>query len=175
MSNVSRSLTALLWIMYPLAVIIAVAPIIIFWVPDSLPYVKSDLLEEYGGLEHLLIWQKLLGFFVTSLPAALLLWAISHLLRLVRSLKAGQWFHKENEILCRRFGRAIMWFVLVNFFHRTLLVLILTATYPEGKKQLMFSLSSNDLMALVPAIFAVIFAHIVSLGRAQRDELKQIV
>lgn len=175
MSNVTRSLTALTWVIYPLAFVIAISPILFFWIPEGTAFIEHDLLKHYGGTEQLLMWQKLLGFFVACMPAAFLLWALSYLLRLVNALKSGLWFAEQSENLCRQFGKALMWYVGAQILHRTLLVLVLTATYPPGKHELHLSFSNNDLMALVPAIFAMIFAHIVSLGRAQRDELKQII
>jgi len=175
MANVSRSLTALTYVIWPLAFLIAASPFVFFWLPPDFAFAKHDLLNDYGGVEHLLIWQKILGFFVTYLPAAFLLWALSYLYRLVGALKSGEWFEEYSEILCHRFGRTLLWYVGVEIVHRTLLVLVLTGANPPGQKQLYLSFSNNDLMALVPAILALIFAHIVSLGRAQREELKQII
>jgi len=174
-STISRNLTALTYIIYTLALIIAVSPIVFFWFPESITFMEHDLLREYGGISKLEMWQKLLGFFVTSLPAALLLLALRYLLKLLNALKAELWFEENSERMCRRFGQALLWYVGAEILHRTLLVLVLTATYPPGQHELHLSFSNNDLMALVPAIFAMIFAHIVSLGRAQREELKQII
>lgn len=175
MSTVTRNLAALTYIIYVLALVIAVSPFLFFWGPDSWAFIEHDILEQYGGTSVLVMWQKILGFFVTCLPAALLLLALSYLHKLVNALKAGEWFDENSEFLCRRFGRALMWYVGAAIIHRTLLVLILTALYPPGKHELYLGFSNNDLMALVPAIFAMIFAHIVSLGREQREELKQII
>lgn len=175
MAHVTKNLTALTWVIYPLALVIGISPIVFFWVPEGTAFIEHDLLQLYGGTEQLLMWQKLSGFFVACLPAVFLLWALSYLLRLIKALKSGLWFAEHSETLCRQFGKALMWYVGAQILHRTLLVLILTATYPPGKHELHLSFSNNDLMTLVPAIFAMIFAHIVSLGRAQRDELKQII
>lgn len=175
MSNITRSLTALTYIIYILAFFIAASPFMFFLAPPGSTFIENELLNQYGGIESLVIWQKLLGFFVTSLPAGFLLWALSYLLRLIKALRSGLWFEEISETLCRRFGRALIWYIGMEILHRTLLVLILTATYPAGKKVLHLSVSSNDLMTLLPAIFAIIFAHIVSLGRTQRDELEKIV
>jgi len=175
MSNVNRSLTILPYIILPLALLLMTSPFMFFWAPEGFAFIEHDLLKQYGGTDQLLMWQKILGFFVTCLPAAFLLWALSYLMRLVNALKAGLWFDEQSEALCRSFGRALLWYVGTEIIHRTLLVLVLTATYPPGQHELHLSFSNNDLMALVPAIFAMIFAHLVSLGRAQRDELKQII
>jgi len=176
MSSVSRSLTALTWILYPLALLIMLAPLLLFWAPSN-DYVTidNDIIEAYGGLDALVQWQRIAGFFVTSLPSVALLWSIFLLLKLVKALKEGEWFSETSEKLCRRFGYAMLWYVAMEFIHRTLLVMVITATYPEGERHFSISLSSDDLIALVPAIFALIFAHMVSLGREQQNELKQII
>jgi len=176
MSNIEKNLNALKWIIYILAVLIAASPIFLFWAPEtSVLFFQNELLEQYGGVSILLPWQKILGFFVASLPAGFLLWALVSLSRLLTLLRGGQWFAESSEIQCRRFAHALLWYVDMQIIHRTLLVLILTATYPVGKKEIYLALSSDDLMTLVPAIFALIFAHIVHLARQQRDELLQIV
>lgn len=175
MSNVARSINILTWVIYLLIPIIMLSPVLFFWAPDGAVLLENDIIRQYGGIEELMMWQKLLGFFVTCLPAVFLLWSLKFLLQLLSALKKGLWFDEHSELLCRRFARTLLWYVAMNFVHRTLLVLVLTANYPPGEHHLAISISSNDLMVMVPAIFAAIFAHIVSLARAQNDELTQIV
>lgn len=175
MANVSRSLTALTFVIFPLAFVIAAAPFIFFWLPPEIAFVSHELLDKHGGVNSLALWQKILGFFVTCLPAFFLLWALYSLKRLVSALKEGKWFEENSETLCRQFGSAMLWYVGAQILHRTLLVLVLTATNPPGERELTIALTNHDLIALLPAIFAMIFAHLVGLSRAQHEELKQIV
>jgi len=174
-SNVVRSLVVLPYFIYLLAFFITAGPFAFFLPPESVDFFQYDLLNQYGGTGKLLTWQKLSGFFVAGIPALLLLLSMIYLLRLIAALKAGLWFDEYSELLCRRFGRALLWYVATSIVHRTLLVFILTATYPPGEHQFHVSFSNQDLMALVPAIFAMIFAHILGLARVQHEELQQIV
>jgi len=176
MSNIEKQLTLFKWVIYNIATIVALTPILLFWSPDSVqPFFQHELIEQFGGTVTLASWQKLLGFFVASLPAACMIWALSALLQLTRLLGEGLWFDMASEIQCRRFAKALLWFVAMEIIHRTLLVLVLTVTNPVGEKHLYVAVSSNDLMTLVPAILTLIFAHMVSLARAQQRELQQIV
>lgn len=149
-----------------------------FWLaPESFELISAThpIISDYGGIERLNTMQRVLGFFVTLLPKAALVWAMILLLQLTRALKAGQWFDTRSEKLCNRIGRWLVIYVGLTILHRTLLVLVITMTNPVGERQLAFSLSTDDLMALVPALLAMIIGHMVKLARAQRDELNEII
>jgi len=176
MNSVSKNLTVLTWTIYLILVIVAVSPFLYFLWPQSAAYFPpNDILTSYGGADALVLWQKILGLFVAALPNAMLCWALILVLKLIRFLKAGMWFDESCEKLSRKFSKVMLWFVFFQFIHRTLLVLVVTATRPTGEKELVISFSSDDLFAIVPVIFALIFAHIISLAREQREELKQII
>ncbi|MBL4837865.1 MAG: hypothetical protein JKY34_09825 [Kordiimonadaceae bacterium] len=176
MKSIATNLKALSWVIYLLLVIVGVSPFLHFVFPgfNSL-FPPHELLTQYGGLERLEIWQQIGGFFVAAWPAALLCWALILILRLMALLKAGMWFDKRSETICSQFSRAMMWFVAAQVLHKTLLVLIFTATRPAGERILFLAFNLEDAFALLPAIFALIFAHIVSLARQQREELQQII
>jgi len=176
MTSIVKKLTTLTWLIRFLILIIASAPFFYMWWPDNMAFfAPHSLLHQYGGPSALAVWQQILGFFVIALPASLLCLALQQLLCLIHMLKKGRWFDEVSEMLCRKFSSAMIWFVVAQVLHRTLLVLVITATYPPGEKQLAFALSSDDLFAIIPAIFALIFAHIVNMARSQQSELNQIV
>ncbi len=176
MRSVNRNLKTLTWLIYLLLVIVGSSPFLYFlWPQTAAFFPPHEILTQYGGVDTLLLWQKILGFFVAALPVTILCWALLLALKLVNFLKAGLWFDERCETLCRSFSKVMLWFVLLQFIHRTLLVLVITATNPPGEKQLLISISTEDIFALVPVVFALIFAHIISLAREQREELKQIV
>jgi len=176
MSNLKRQLNLLTGIILILMIVIALAPGFYLWWPaDFAFYPPHELLEQHGGTEALEVWRQALVFLLLEWPAVILCLALWHLLALVRLLKKEQWFDKTCEQHCKSFGRLMAWFILAQVLHRTLIVLAITFTNAPGERQLMLSFSSNDLFAALPALFALVFAQFVAIGRAQREELNEIV
>lgn len=177
MANINRSIKFL-----RIVVIITLALLLIthfwYWVlPYSYQYISLDhqILNEYGGIQALDSKQKILGFIITSIPMSAMVWSLILLLKLTSVLSAGRWFDKLCEDYCVRVGRWLLVFVVLNVLHRTALVIAITLDYPEGERHITLSFSANDLMALVPAIMALIIGHMVRLAREQQDELNEIV
>lgn len=176
MRPVSKNLTTLKWFIYLLIVIIGSSPFLYFWWPESEAFFRQhEILTQYGGVSQLETWQQILGFFVTVMPAALLCWALFLVLKLIDLLQVGKWFDEVTEGLCRKFSKTLLWFAVLQFLHRTLLVLVITITNPPGERQLAINFSTDDVFAMVAVVFALIFAHFIALAREHRDELKQIV
>ena len=134
-----------------------------------------DILDDYGGIEALSIKQKFLGFVITSVPLLAMVWSLILLLRLTSILAAGKWFDRSCEDYCIKVGRWMVVYVILNILHRTALVGAITMDNPPGERHLAISFSSNDLLALVPALLALIIGHMVRLAREQQEELNEII
>lgn len=177
MADVTRNLNLLKLVIIGIGVII-VATHVWYWAwPESFAYISSgdELISKRGGIEPLETWQRVLGFAVNFLPKAFLVYALVCLFKLTSLLLSGQWFDLASQLLCRRVGRILLVYILLEILQRTLLILVITATYPAGKKELLIELSSRDLAMLVPALLALIFSHMIHLARLQRDELSEII
>ncbi len=151
-----------------------------FWywfAPFSSDFVETShpIISQYGGLESLDPQQSALGFLITLAPKLALVWAMILLLKLSNALIAGKWFDQDSENHCTQIGRWLIIFVGLTILHRTLLVLLLTMNNPEGEHHFSVSVSTNDLMTLVPALLCLIIGHMVRIARSQRDELNEIV
>ena len=176
MSNLKRQLNLLTGIILMLMIIIALAPGFYLWWPEDFAfYPPHEILEDHGGTEALALWQQTLVFMLLEWPAILLCMGLWHLLALIGLLRKEQWFDEACEHHCKRFGRLMAWFILAQVMHRTLIVLAITITNAPGERQLTLAISSNDLFAALPALFALVFAQLVAHGRAQREELSEIV
>ncbi|MFC3053193.1 DUF2975 domain-containing protein [Kordiimonas pumila] len=176
MSTTKQNLKAMRWIIYLLLLVVISSPIIYFGPQSDYTFIaQHEILADYGGLSALTQWQKIAGFAVVALPALILAGALVYLLRLITMIENNAWLSEACESACQKFGQAMIWFVVTQFLHRTVLILIITATYPEGQKELSISISSHDIFALLPAIFAFVFAHIVHVARQQQEELDQII
>ncbi len=177
MANVSRSIRTLRAIVITIILVVIIAQFWFWLEPASFKWISAShpIISEYGGIGELDTTQKILGFLITLLPKVTLLWSMFLLLRLTKVLTAEKWFDQECEDCCLQIGKWLIAYVILVVVHRTLLVLALTMTAPAGKKELAISISSSDLIALVPALLALIIGHMVKLARAQRDELNEIV
>lgn len=177
MANINRSIKFLRVIVITSISLLLIAQFWFWLLPYSFEFISFDhqILDEYGGIEALNSKQKALGFIITIIPMTAMIWSLVLLLKLTTVLSAGMWFDKLCEDYCTRVGRWLVIFVVLNVLHRTALVAAITMEYPEGERHIALSFSANDLMALVPAIMALIIGHMVRLARKQQDELSEIV
>lgn len=177
MANISRSIKFLRVVVITTIILLFVSQVWLWFPPVTFDFlsVSHEILEEYGGVDALNTKQKILGFIITSIPIVTLLWALTLLLKLTEILAAGRWFDKLCEDYCTRVGRWLVIYVVLNVLHRTVLVTAVTMDNPPGDRHFSISFSTDDLMALVPAIFALIIGHMVRLAREKQDELNEII
>ncbi|SDE17622.1 MULTISPECIES: DUF2975 domain-containing protein [Kordiimonas] len=177
MNNKLLSLTLLKWIIWFSITLIITFNVWIWVDPSALSHLGAEkrLIDNYGGISGMVLWQRIAGFVVDALPAGLLIAALASLIGLIRQLEAGNWFAEASERALARVGHLMLWYLLASFLNDTLLVLIATATNPPGERALAISLSSDTVLGLVPALMALVIARMVRLAREQRDELNQIV
>lgn len=171
-----RSLVAFRWVIY-VSILAVFLPIAWMWADPATFRLVSDtrLVDQFGGFDRLMLWQRIAGFIVTGLPAVIFAWALICLLPLIRMAERGDWFNAASERYCFRAGKLLLWHALVRWLSETALVLVLTATNAPGERSLMISVGSDDLVSLIPALMALCIAHMMRIGRAQRDELDEIV
>lgn len=177
MAGISRSILFLRIVIGALVLMVTVAHFWFWLDPASFAKIGSmnPIIERFGGPENFDTRERWLGFFITALPEAALIWAMYLLFQLTRILSAGNWFDEASEICCRRIGRWLVIYVGLSILHRSLLSIALTYADGPGERQLAISFSNHDLMALVPALLAVVIGHMIKLARAQRDELREII
>jgi hypothetical protein len=171
-----RSLVAFRWVIY-LSILVVSIPIFWMWLdPASFSYVNSSpVVENFGGFERLVLWQRLAGFAITFVPAAIFAWALICLLPLIRMAERGDWFNEASEQYCFRAGRLLLWHALARWLSETALVLVITATNEPGQRALVINFGSDDFLSLIPALMALCIAQMMRVGRAQREELNEIV
>lgn len=177
MASIERKLTFLRLTILAAVTLLIIAPIW-FWVsPDSFGYVSSGdpIVQAYGGIDRLNNTQRVAGYLVTMIPISLIIWSLVLLYKLTRLLAAGQWFEQPCERIFNRIGILLLIYSIASILRRTLLVLVLTITNPPGERMLSIQIDGSDLGTIVPALMALVIAHMVQLARAQRDELNQII
>lgn len=177
MANIGRSIKFLRIIVISTIALLLISQFWFWASPYTFDFISLEhpILDEYGGIQALNTKQRILGFVITSVPKVILLWSLMLLLKLTKILAAGKWFDKLCEDYCTRVGHWLVIYVVLNVLHRTVLVGAITMDNPPGERHFTISFSTDDLMALVPALLALIIGYMVRLAREQRDELNEIV
>ena len=172
----TRSLVAFRWVIY-LSIVVVIMPVLWMWFdPSSFSLISSNpTVEQFGGFDRLLPWQRLAGLAIMLVPASVFAWALFCLLPLVRMAERGDWFNAASEQYCFRAGKLLLWHALASWLSETALVLVITFTNPPGQRSLMISFGSDDFLSLIPALMALCIAQMMRVGRKQRDELDEIV
>lgn len=177
MANINRSIKFLRIVVTVALALLLVAQVWFWTAPVAFDFITLDhsILDDYGGIEALNTGQKLLGFAITSIPLLVMVWSLIILLRLTSILAAGKWFDQRCEDYCLKVGRWLVIYVVLNILHRTALVWAITMDNLPGDRHLAISFSTDDLLALVPSLLALIIGHMVRLAREQQEELNEIV
>lgn len=177
MTTINRSIRILKSIIYVSIAVILAGQILYWFVPVSSDYITTShpIIDTYGSLADLSTAQKVLSFLIALTPKVALVGAFVLLLKLCNSFESGDWFNRQTESHCEKIGRWMIAYVFLAILHRTLLALVVTFNNPPGERELTFSISTNDLMALLPALLAFIIGHMVGVARRQRDELNEII
>ncbi len=177
MTKINRSIRILKSIIYVSIAVILAGQLLYWFIPISSDYISTShpIIDDYSSLADLSPVQKVLSFLIALTPKVALLGAFILLLRLCNSFESGDWFNKQTEKHCETIGRWMIAYVVLAIAHRTLLALVVTMNNPPGERELTSSISTNDLIALLPALLAFIIGHMVGVARRQRDELNEII
>ncbi len=177
MANINRSIKFLRIVVTVTLALLLIAQVWFWTAPVSFDFITLDhsTLDDYGGIDALNTKQKLLGFAIASVPLLAMVWSLIMLLRLTSVLAAGKWFDQLCEDYCLKVGRWLVIYVILNILHRTALVSAITMDNLPGDRHLAISFSTDDLLALVPALLALIIGHMVRLAREQQEELNEII
>lgn len=177
MTTINRRIRVLKSIIYLSIAVIFSGQVLFWFLPDYADFISTShpIIDAHGGLEALTSLQTILGFLVMLIPKIVLMWAFVLLLRLCNSFASGDWFNSQTEAFCEQIGRWMIAYAALAVVHRSLLSLVVTMNNPPGERELTISISTNDLMALLPALLALIIGHMVGIAKRQREELNEII
>lgn len=177
MTVINRRIRILKSIIYLSIAVIFTGQILFWFLPDYSDAISASnpIIDAHGGLDALTPIQSVLGFLVMLAPKLVLVWAFVLLLRLCNSFATDDWFNNRTEAYCEKIGRWMIAYAVLAVVHRSLLSLVVTMNNPPGERELTISISTNDLMALLPALLALIIGHMVGIAKRQREELNEII
>lgn len=109
--------------------------------------------------------QTLLGIGAMMLPAAAVMWGLTHLRRLLSAFAMGQVFTIESVTALRRFAWCVAAAIVLDVISGAMISVILTMNNPPGQRELAIGLSSDQVLTVFfGAVFALI-ARVMEVGR----------
>lgn len=154
--------------------------IFIFWMSLSLdgniwmsigfsPGYLTDFLSE-GQVMEPELWQRILCFVSALLPGCAVMYIYSALARLFTLYSKGAIFEQENVSCYRAVGWGLIWQQILIIPYRTLTILIMTLTNPEGQKILSVTIDGMDIYLAIVGVMILLVSRIMDEGRKIHEE-----
>lgn len=124
---------------------------------------------------HLTWVNLLLGFLVSLVGAAIVLYGVSRLRRLFALYGEGRVFTHESARCIRGFALAIMLYAAVSPLIGGVLSVVLTMGNPPGERVLTISMSSNELALLFLGACLLVISWVMVESSRLADDSAQIV
>ena len=140
------------------------------WIP-----MLADLTPEAIRLEALTPWTRLLGFLISMIPAAVMMYGLLQMRALFKQYQRGQIFTGQALLRLRKFAWTLLLSSALKPLIGAVLSVLLSLSNPPGQRMLVLTLSSNDIaMLFISGVFIVI-AWIMAEGVRLADDNAQIV
>lgn len=115
------------------------------------------------------------GYAISMLPAAIGMWGFFHLARLFGRFAEGDLFDADNAIRLRRFAVSLLAVIPAKIVAHALLSVWLTRAAAPGARQLQISVSSTDVVLFAIGLLMVALATVLREAAAIADENRQFV
>ncbi|MBE0586358.1 MAG: DUF2975 domain-containing protein, partial [Desulfofustis sp.] len=132
---------------------------------DWLPHRSYEIV---GGFPPLV---RVLGFAVSMIKGAVVMYGLWVLVRLFKLYQAGIFFQAENVRCFRNLSRSLVLWALAGVLVTPLLSVVLTMNNPPGQRVVEISLQSADLTALVVGGMLGVIAAVMEDGERLREEV----
>lgn len=125
--------------------------------------------------DHFSFTARLLACLVNLVPVGLLVYGLSRLRDLFRLYQASQIFGQENTQALLSFARLLFAYAIAKPIASAVISVIVTFNNPPGERQLVLTLSSNDLgVFFISAVFLII-AWVMAEAHKLAQDNAQIV
>ena len=143
----------------------------LFWVFFN----ELSEIPKYSPLDHLVTREltasdRLLGFLVTMIPAGVVLLCLFTLARLFRLYEAHEFFTANNVKCFRRLGHLLFVWVLARLIYDPLIAIALTYHNAPGSRQVMLTLDSADLPAVIVGGLLLVISWIMDEARKLQED-----
>ena len=132
----------------------------------SLPHVPIHDLSDMA---------RFMGFIVSLLPNAVIIYGIVKLRRLFSLYEKGMIFSKDNVGCFRGMGWALIVLVVAGTVSSTLLSVVLTFANPPGQRMFTVGIGSGDFTTLVLGLAVLLVSWAMDEGRRIAEEQEQFI
>jgi hypothetical protein len=112
----------------------------------------------------------LLGFFVSLIPAGVAMYAMTTLAKLFRLYEDAVFFSRENVLLFRRLGYALVSWVVASMAFTTLISMVLTFGNSPGKRLVVAEFGVSEFSTLIIGFIVLLISWVMNEGRKLQDE-----
>lgn len=137
---------------------------------ETLKYIGNALHPETIALPY-----RILGFLISMVPIALLMWGILHLRALFNLFRKAVFFSETNSRLLHKFAMMLFFNTLASPIARSLVSVAVTINNPPGQRAVVFNISSSDLNSLFVAVVFLAVAWVMREAHGLAEENAEFV
>ncbi len=153
-------------VMYSVPVFYLLVWLFIDRLPPQLGYLKHSY-EVVGGYTW---FMRVLGFTVSMLKGAAVMYGLSILIKLFKLYEAGIFFSGDNVSCFKKISSALFGWVIAGIVATPLTALILTMNNPPGQHVVELSFQSADLTALIVGGILRVVAGVMGSAQSLQEE-----
>jgi len=162
----------------------ALCVLILIFFPLFLLWFFMDLERFNGTLEYLgntlrpetiALPYRILGFIISMVPVALLMWGLFHLMALFELFRKAVFFSEANARLLHKFAMMLFFSTLASPIARALVSVAVTINNPPGQRAVVVNIESGDLNSLFVATVFLAVAWVMREAHALAQENAEFV
>lgn len=158
---------------YACNVLVLVTPVLVavaWWLLDA-PLAPAPAAPDFPASAA----DRIGGFVITMIPAAVGMLALYRLGAVFRRLAAGGYFDVAVADQLRRCAVALLLYPIAQIVARAAMSVWATRDAGPGDRALAISISSDDIPFLLLGVLLVVLAHVLREAAGLADDLRQIV
>lgn len=113
---------------------------------------------------------QFIGFTVSLLPLAALLYGVTNLRRLFALYREGIFFSFEQVLIFKRISKALFAWVLCSTIYESVKSVLFSIGNPPGERIISLTFSSPEITNLIIAAIVLVIARIMDEGRVLAEE-----
>jgi len=137
--------------------------------------VSSLIADGYITQETLTLKLRVLGFLISSLPMAFLLFSIFQVYRLMGHFSKGLYITAETTKALNLASLGLLLFVPMSILSEPLLGLALTLGNPPGQRVLSFGVGPTEIVALFLGAFLLMITRAFNIEKERAEEHASII
>ncbi len=129
----------------------------------------------YQNPLDLTLTRRIVGFFISGIPMAILIFVLWQVSRLMGFFMEGRYISAASVKAVARAAIGLLFYPLAAILSETLLILYLTMENPEGQRMLSFSISGGDVMTLFLGAALLMIARAFNMEKERAEEHASII